>query len=171
MYYMTYLHTIKQQTMLYWKERVSYNILYNSANRMFSSEFLKQETIQTQDNMLPFCSPYPFIIQNLWPSHRLLREDWTVGNICPHNGLVPGSKAGKGLYLPPISLSLIDKDNQGRTQWECHKCQTVHTEDLRSTRTQWCIVPNWLSVIGAKSTLERNIFPVRRTDIHSRDSK
>lgn len=66
-----------------------------------------------------------------------------------------------------ISLSLIDKHNRGRTRRECHKCQTVHTEDQHSARTQWCIVPRWLPVIRGKCTLERSLcFPVRRT--HSR---
>lgn len=85
-----------------------YNILYNSANRMFSSAFLKQKTIQIQDNMLPFCSPDRFITQNLWHSNRLHRDVWIVGNICPHNGPMPGSKAGEGLiFLPSVCLSMI----------------------------------------------------------------
>lgn len=54
-----------------------------------------------------------------------------------------------------ISLSLIDKHNRGRTRRECHKCQTVHTEDQHSARTQWCIVPRWLPVIRGKCTLEK----------------
>lgn len=84
------------------------NILYNSANRMFSSAFLEQKTIQTQDNMLPFCSPDSFIIQNPWPSNRLHRDVWIAGNICLHNGPMPGSKAGKGLiFLPSVCLSMI----------------------------------------------------------------
>lgn len=56
-----------------------------------------------------------------------------------------------------ISLSLIDKHNRGRTRRECHKCQTVHTEDQHSARTQWCIVPHWLPVIRGKCTLEREV--------------
>lgn len=54
-----------------------------------------------------------------------------------------------------IGLCLIDKNNQGRTLWEFHKCQTVHSEDQHCARTQWCIVRNWLSVIGGKCTLVR----------------
>lgn len=75
---------------------------------MFSSALRKQKTIQTQDNMLPFCSPDLFIIQNLWPSNRLHRDVWIAGNVCLHNGPVPGSKAGEGLiFLPSACLSVI----------------------------------------------------------------
>lgn len=79
------------------------------------------------------------------------------GNICLHNGPMPGSKAGEGfIFFPSVCLSMI-RIIRGELGRECHKCQTVHTEDQRSTCTQWCIVLNWLSVIGGKCTSEREI--------------
>lgn len=65
-----------------------------------------------------------------------------------------------------ISLCLIDKNNQGRTLWEFHKCQTVHNEDQRCARTQWCIVSNWLSVIGGKCTLVRKICAQQQKQLY-----
>lgn len=103
-------------------------------------------------------SPDPFILQNLWPSNRLHRDVWIAGGtFVVITALCLTQKRVRALS-PSISLCLIDKHNRGRTLQECHKCQTVHAVDQRSARAQWCIVPNWYSVIGGICTSGRKIF-------------
>lgn len=140
---------------------------------MFSSAFLEQETIQTQDNMLPFCSSDPFILQHLWPSNRLHRDVWIARNVCTLNGLVPGSKAGQGIILlPSVCLSLISIVEVNLSGNAANVKQYVQ-KDQRSVRTQWQIVPNWPSIIifGQQMHLWENFTLSCSEDNHTHNKR
>lgn len=120
----------------------------------FHQHSWSRKVFKTQDNMLPFGLQIhlSYRISDLLIGSKGMSELW--GTLVLETVLRLFQKLVRALSST-ISLSLIDKHNRGRTRRECHKCQTVHTEDQHSARTQWCIVPRWLPVIRGKCTLEK----------------
>lgn len=118
---------------------------------MFSSAFLEE-----QKTLEPKTMSCPFLLQ-INPSYRI--SDLLIGSTGTpelRGTSVYMCLAQRLVRALSVCLSTI-RIIMGRTRTECHKCQTVHNEDQHSTYTQWCIVLNWFSVIGAKCTFETEI--------------
>lgn len=119
---------------------------------MFSSAFLEE-----QKTLKPKTMSCPFLL-HINPSYRI--SDFLIGSTeMPElrGTLVYMCLAQRPVRALSVCLSMI-RIIRGRTRTECHKCQTVHNKDQHSTYTQWCIVLNWFSVIGAKCTFETEIW-------------
>lgn len=120
------------------------------------STFLSLEAIHSWDNTLPFGLQIPLSwrISDLLISSEGIsvfqRAFFSIKTLCLSQKLMKALSSS-------ISLSHVDKTNRGKTQRECHKCQTVHTEAQSRVDTQCCIVLWGLYAVTGKCTLQRKL--------------